>query len=270
MIYSNLLGDEENVNMCRNALERVYRHSPSCNKIMRRVANFRENYIKIYNKDQDLSMAIYPLDLDDSQVIDYNLQYISYNDLKTNGSKRKDGLIVINNILTGLEGMKFIAYINSKEKSNEVCQWSTERELIELIESSSLPVVFLEKKTYRYYKEGLHKANIRKPIFIYLESAIMFGFDFIKENFNGGLYTIFPYKNCFIMCIQKESFIVIQLISRNAIASIKRVLKDEEMRIEYRDFMVSGMLSLHKEIIKIVDETLSFSKYALKSKGDLL
>ena len=102
-----------------------------------------------------------------------------------------------------------------------------------------------------------------------MESALHYNIDFVKEYFEGCIYTIIKIDNYYCLSIKNEEYIILQLLSPNALNLIKRVMEENSLNLIFMEMAVSGMYNLKNEIYEIVKNNIEFINYALRLKEDL-
>lgn len=259
--------NEEKIDMSRRFVLSLYKDSTLLDKIEKRIVGFKESKIPLYKHDE--SMAIYPLNLNDSEIIDYTLEVVRLDEIETLIQEKLNGFFFINNRIGALEEIHLIGYLDYVTKNIKTTMLNDYRRIAKLINMAKMPTIFLEKKRFMDYKHILDNSNINKPIYIYMESAIIYNIEFISEYFSGGVYTFIWFDKRYLMCIKKDNYIIIQPISGQSIDSIKKTIELYSIQISYREWIVSGLINLENEVYIIDKYQIEHAGFALKSMGDL-
>lgn len=258
---------ENAVNNTKQFVLSLYSKSPLLDKIEKRISGFKAMEIPLEKHNE--SLVIYPSNLNIDRRITYNQEVVSLNEIEEFIMVKSDSFFYISNRVAALEAFHFIGYLDYKSKNIKIVRLLDPTSISKLIKISQVPTVFLEKKRFVDYKSILDEDIINKTIYIYMESAIIYNIEFIREHFSGGIYTFINFDKVYLMCIKKDNYIIIQPISKRAINTIKAFINTRSIQISYREWIVSGLINLEKEIYDTNKYQQEYINFSLKNIGDL-
>lgn len=210
MTYND--SSENIAQMCKSVIEDIYFDSVNLDTIKKRIETIGTHITEFDGESDKVELfSAFPIQL--NRNIDYCIRVTTLNNILCYSTEYTEAAIKFNHLLTGIEQVSLISFLPFCKNEEVVAQYNP-NDIIDIINNTNNPIVFAQSKLYKKVKHKLSIYKKKRIIYIVMEGAVHNNFQFIKEEFESGEYTVINSDLYRILAMHKENMILVQLISK--------------------------------------------------------
>ncbi len=262
-VLENTYSENDTINVCINAINKIYSDSKGLNIILERISKFQIHEYDYENINHLMALTAFPIDYN----IDLNLNQESakVNTILNKLKKNNKSILHFNHLLAGFEKISLLSSISVEDSELKITtsQYNVE-EITSIIKYVENPIVFSQNKIYTKYKDMLHQNLKDRHMYIFMENSFLSSYDFLTSEFASSKYVHISQEGYDIIAIRKKNFTLIQLVVKGVGKEVRDAL--EEINIQPANILET-MAIFNEEVKNVAGFMFKFCNVAVKNKG---
>ncbi|KRF59837.1 hypothetical protein ASG97_00160 [Bacillus sp. Soil745] len=262
-VLENTYLESDTINVCINAIIRIYSDSKGLNIIHERISKFQFNEYDYENIYHLRALTAFPM----LYNIDLNCSHERAEVNTTLNKLKKDNKSIMhfNHLLAGFEKFALLSCISDRDSELKVTTspYNLE-EITSIIKKVDNPIVFSQSKIYTRYKDILHQNLNDRQMYIFMENSLLSSYNFLSSEFASSKYVQISQEGYDIIAIRKKNFTLIQLVVQGAGKEVKNAL--EEINIQPANILET-MAIYNEEVKNVASSIFKLCNVAVKNKS---